>query len=98
MTALLALLSSAVWGTADFLGGSLSRRLSPLVVVVVSQAVALLALIVLVLSTGAWHDDRGYVPWALCAGVLGMLLAGRVLPCAARREPWAWSPRSRRPG
>ncbi|MFP5320620.1 MAG: EamA family transporter [Acidimicrobiia bacterium] len=49
MSAALALLSSLLWGTADFLGGTASRRLEALRVVLVSQAVALVGLVPLVL-------------------------------------------------
>ncbi|HEY5032951.1 MAG TPA: EamA/RhaT family transporter, partial [Actinomycetes bacterium] len=38
MTALLALFSSALWGGADFIGGTLSRRIHALAVVGTSQA------------------------------------------------------------
>ena len=42
MAALLALLSSLLWGSADFLGGTLSRRLPALLVVGASQLAGLL--------------------------------------------------------
>ena len=50
MPVLLALLSRALWGTADFMGGTLTRRISPFVVVGWSQAAGLVTagLIVLV--------------------------------------------------
>jgi drug/metabolite transporter (DMT)-like permease len=73
MTALLALLSSALWGTADFLGGTASRRLRPLVVVVISQSVALAGLLVVVTAAGYWDDPSGYLPYAVSGGVLGMI-------------------------
>lgn len=44
MPELLALLASAVWGTSDFAGGTLSRRLPPAVVVFLGVAVAWAAL------------------------------------------------------
>jgi drug/metabolite transporter (DMT)-like permease len=71
MTAVLALLSSALWGSADYLGGTVSRRLSPVVVVGVSQTLALLLLVPAVLLLGAPSDPGGYLPWALAAGVVG---------------------------
>jgi drug/metabolite transporter (DMT)-like permease len=52
VTPLLALLASGLWGAADFAGGLVSRRLAALVVVVVSQAIALLGLAVVVVATG----------------------------------------------
>ena len=72
MTAVLALLSSALWGTADFLGGTLSRRAHAFAVVGSSQALALLAIIPVTFLLGAWDDPAGYFPWALGAGLVGM--------------------------
>lgn len=43
MSALLALLASAVWGTSDFAGGTLSRRIPSLAVVFLGTAIALTA-------------------------------------------------------
>jgi drug/metabolite transporter (DMT)-like permease len=47
VTAFLALAAAALWGTSDFGGGLISRRLDPRVAVLVSQALALAGLIVL---------------------------------------------------
>jgi len=69
MPILLALLSSALWGWADFRGGTLSRRLPTTVVVGLSQGCAFVALVPLVLALG----DR---PDSLLAGALaGVVLA-----------------------
>jgi len=73
MTALLALLSSAVWGGADFMGGTLSRRLPAFIVVGASQAIALLVLVPVIFVLGATGDPTGYLPWGIAAGVLGMV-------------------------
>ena len=51
----LALGSSIVWGTADFCGGSLTKRLPTFAVTVVSQAAGFAALVVIV----AVHGDVG---------------------------------------
>jgi len=48
----LALGSSVVWGSADFLGGIYTRRLSLAGVVVVSQMAGLLVLLAIVAATG----------------------------------------------
>jgi drug/metabolite transporter (DMT)-like permease len=72
MTALLALISSACWGGADFLGGTLSRRLHPFAVVGASQALALLLIVPMVFIVGATGDPTGYLPWAIGAGLIGM--------------------------
>jgi uncharacterized membrane protein len=73
MSAILALLSSGLWGTADFFGGLLSRRIRPFAVVGVAHTFALAAVVVLAVLVGAVGDDRDYLPWALAAGVVGML-------------------------
>lgn len=72
VSALLALLSSLVWGTSDFLGGLLSKRLPALAVVGSSQAVGLLAMTVFVL---AGHPLQGtaWVAYAVPAGLVGSL-------------------------
>jgi drug/metabolite transporter (DMT)-like permease len=69
--ALLALLSSLLWGTADFLGGTLSRRLPAVVVVLASQAVALACLVPLVLLAGS--VPREVLGAGVAAGVVGPL-------------------------
>src|SRR5450631_427061 len=72
MTALLALISSALWGGADFLGGTLSRRLPSFAVVGGSQAIALLVVVPAAFAVGATGDPRGYLPWGIAAGLVGM--------------------------
>jgi drug/metabolite transporter (DMT)-like permease len=66
----LALLSSLLWGTADFLGGTASRRLGPLRVVLLSQAVALVGLVPLALLLGPDVEARPVVA-GIVAGVIG---------------------------
>lgn len=94
MAAALALLSSFLWGTADFLGGTASRRLDALRVVLASQAVALVGLVPLVLllgpevtaSTAATGVVAGLVgPAALLAFYRALALGtmGVVAPIAA---------------
>ena len=73
MAALLALLSSVLWGSADFLGGTLSRRRRATVVVGVSQAAGLVLALVVAAAAGAFGDDRGYLPWAVLSGVAGVV-------------------------
>lgn len=70
MLALLALLSSAVWGTSDFLGGLVTRRRPALAVVGVSQALALVVLTVIVIARGA-VEIGAWWPWAMAAGLSG---------------------------
>ena len=66
----LALGSSIVWGTADFCGGSLTKRLPVFAVTVVSQAAGFVALAVVV----AFHGDVGGRSFAL--GLLAGLGGG----------------------
>ncbi|MDQ2782096.1 DMT family transporter [Lapillicoccus sp.] len=72
MSALLALLSSVVWGTSDFVAGLKARTLAPLAVVGYSQLVGFVTLSLVVLfghplAPGPW------VGWALAAGVGGAI-------------------------
>lgn len=76
MTALLALCSSLLWGAADFLGGTVSRRRAALAVVAGSQAFGLLAAAALVVGTTAWDDPGGYVVPGLAAGVVSLVGLG----------------------
>lgn len=71
MTALLALLASALWGGADYLGGSLSRRLPVLSVTLVGQAVALAAAAAVVGGLGAYAGLGDYLWWGVGCGVVG---------------------------
>lgn len=71
MAAALALLSSLLWGTADFLGGTAARRLPALVVVLASQGVALVCLVPLALLLGG--GGSGVVVPGVAAGVVGPL-------------------------
>lgn len=68
----LAVLASAGWGTADFLGGLSTRRLSILTVSLVSQAVGLAFTLGLVLSDLHAPTARVVLLGAI-AGVLGMV-------------------------
>ena len=74
MLALLALASSAVWGTSDFFAGLKSRTIAPPAVVAVTQGAALVALsaILLVRHTGLSPSFTGTGPlWSIAAGVAG---------------------------
>jgi drug/metabolite transporter (DMT)-like permease len=71
MSALLALTASLIWGTADFGGGILSRRLPTTAVVLYSQAIALL---VLLLGLPFAHIPIGpYLAYGAVGGALGMV-------------------------
>lgn len=73
MATALALIASALWGTADFLGGTAARRLAATTVVAVSQGLALVLLVAVAAGTGAFDDDTGYLGWALGAAVVGLV-------------------------
>ena len=68
---MLALLSSLLWGIGDFAGGTASRRLPALVVVLASQAAGLVAVAVAATALGTWGAPTGYLPWAIGAGAVG---------------------------
>ncbi len=73
MSALLALLSSVLWGVADFLGGTVSRRISTYAVIGISQAFALSGALIAAAITGSYGDSLGYLPWAIGAGAVGFV-------------------------
>ena len=72
MSAALALLSSLLWGTADFLGGTAARRLPVPSVIGVSQLVALLGLVPLAAVVGAYDEPRSYLVPGVLAGLAGV--------------------------
>jgi drug/metabolite transporter (DMT)-like permease len=67
---LLALASSAVWGTADFSGGLLSRRVPTVPVTVISQLAGFAALLVVVAGRGGDLGGRSFAI-GIAAGVGG---------------------------
>jgi drug/metabolite transporter (DMT)-like permease len=72
---LLALASSAMWGTADFLAGELSRRRAALAVAGASQLVGLAFMLVALLLSGEYAAGvpfREYVGWAILASLSGL--------------------------
>jgi drug/metabolite transporter (DMT)-like permease len=81
MGSILALLSSALWGSADFFGGKLSKKYAPIVVLGMTQAIGLLFGITLVLLNGdlfgssranAFGDGGYFIPGAI-AGITGYI-------------------------
>ena len=55
MASLLALLSSAMWGTSDFFAGRLSKKHHPFAVLGFSQVIGLAVGVLIVIVTGDWH-------------------------------------------
>jgi drug/metabolite transporter (DMT)-like permease len=77
MASLLALLSSAMWGTADFFAGRLSKKHNPFAVLGFSQVYGLLVGILIVVISGSYEGKAlgfdGYlIPGAL-AGLFGYI-------------------------
>ncbi len=71
MTSLLALLASALWGTADFMGGRLSRRASPIWVVAASQLCSLGIVTVAAVgavAVGMRPAGTGWLAWGVAGG------------------------------
>jgi drug/metabolite transporter (DMT)-like permease len=77
MASLLAILSSILWGGADFFGGKLSKRYQAIAVTAVSQAFGLLIGITIILVSSSWIKPNlswdGYFLSGVCAGLLGFL-------------------------
>jgi drug/metabolite transporter (DMT)-like permease len=73
MGLVLALMSSVLWGTSDFIGGTASRRLAPVAVVIWSESAGIIVILAVALATGGFAAPAGYLPWAVLGGVAGML-------------------------
>ena len=73
MAALLALAASALWGTADFLGGLSAQRRPAIAVGFVSQAIAAAAVLAFVAAAGRFDGWGAYLLWGAAAGVVGLL-------------------------
>ena len=77
MASLLALLSSALWGTADFFAGRLSKKHHPFAVLGLSQIFGLITGVLIVLVSGDWHGQAlgfdGYLLYGALAGLCGYI-------------------------
>ncbi|CAB4340611.1 MAG: EamA family transporter [Actinobacteria bacterium] len=77
MASALALLSSLLWGSADYVAGILSKKFPAIAVLAVSQAIGFLTGVTLVLVSGAWHaeafGENGYFFPGVVAGISGFL-------------------------
>ncbi len=75
MASILALLSSVLWGTADFLGGNLAKRFKAIAVTGASQAFGLVLGLILVFASGSYIAPNlkwdGYFLPAVGAGIAG---------------------------
>ena len=77
MASLLALLSSAMWGTADFFAGRLSKKHHPFAVLGFSQVIGLFVGVLIVVISGDWHGKvlgfDGYLINGALAGFCGYI-------------------------
>lgn len=77
MASLLALLSSAMWGTADFFAGRLSKKHHPFAVLGFSQVIGLAVGVSIVIVTGDWHGKvlglDGFLINGALAGFFGYI-------------------------
>jgi uncharacterized membrane protein len=75
MASLLALLSSGLWGSADYHAGKLSKKFPAVAVLATSQAIGFITGVVLVLLSGEWRaeafGDGGYFFAGALAGLAG---------------------------
>jgi len=75
MASFLALLSSGLWGSADYHAGKLSKRFPAVAVLATTQAIGFITGVLLVLLTGAWSaeafGDGGYFFAGALAGLAG---------------------------
>lgn len=76
LTIALALSVSMIVGVADFLGGTTSRRLPPLVVIGASQCVSMVLLLGATVIRGDGPPSAAFVPWAMAAAVCGIVSLG----------------------
>lgn len=75
MGALLASLSSLLWGTGDFVGGTLSRRAHPMAVLRATQGLAAIALAGAVVVMGEL-GRTGAIGWGVAGGIMGCIGLG----------------------
>ena len=87
MAAALALLTSVLWGVGDFLGGTVSRRLSAYAVYFGSQVVAFVLFAAVATLTGAWAYAGRTLPWSPVAALLGMVAVSYTHLDVYKRQP-----------
>jgi drug/metabolite transporter (DMT)-like permease len=75
MAALLALISSGMWGAADYHAGNLSKRFPPTAVLSVTQIIGLVFGLILAIATGAFDaqalGEGGYLVPGIAGGLAG---------------------------
>ena len=77
MAALLALISSGLWGAADYIAGNLSKKFRPTAVLSVTQIIGLVFGLLLATATGAFDakalGEGGYLIPGIVAGFAGYI-------------------------
>ena len=77
MAALLAVISSGLWGAADYLAGNLSKKFRPTAGLSVTQIIGLIFGLTLAIATGAFDaqalGDDGYLVPGIAAGFSGYI-------------------------
>src|SRR5262245_38522949 len=76
MPFLLALASAVFYGSADFIGGLVSRRLAAIPVVLVSQAAGLVAVVLLLPLLPAASPSSADIWWGAASGLAGGIGVG----------------------
>jgi drug/metabolite transporter (DMT)-like permease len=84
VTALLAFAGSVAFGTADFVGGAVSRRAPGLWVAAYGQSLAFVFSLPLVLLVGWDHLTAADAGWSLTSGAVGAVGLGIFYPAMAR--------------
>ncbi len=72
LTAIFALSAAAAWGSGDFTGGLIARRIGPFHTVFISYTIGLLALIVVALARFEPLSAPADLIWGALAGISGM--------------------------
>lgn len=73
MAILLALASSVLWGTSDFIGGTVSRRLPPATVLLWATILSLPFLATVAVVSGDLQWSSTTIGWGISAGIAGSL-------------------------
>ena len=73
MAIFLALFSSILWGTSDFIGGTVSRRLPPATVLLWATILSLPFLAIVAVGSGDLQWSSSTVGWGIAAGISGSL-------------------------
>ncbi len=73
MAIVVALVSSVLWGTSDFIGGTISRKLPPASVLLWATLLSLPFLAVVALASGDLRWTSVTIGWGIAAGLAGSL-------------------------